>query len=81
MKTIKVVQQKFDYAILQTELNQLKQKRKRVELLKKIKKRKRLKSLNFLKLNSFVNEWIMIDEFQKKKFFKIINLKKYKNTT
>jgi ABC-type Mn2+/Zn2+ transport system ATPase subunit len=25
--------------------------------------------------------WIMIDEFQKKKFFKIMNSKKYKNTT
>jgi hypothetical protein len=36
MKTIKVsTQQKFNYAILQVEFNQFKQKRKRVELLKK----------------------------------------------
>jgi hypothetical protein len=48
MKTIKVsTQQKLDYAILQIELNQLEQKRKRVELLRKIEKTKAIKIVEF----------------------------------
>jgi archaellin len=48
MKTIKIsTQQKFDYAILQAELNQLEQERKRVELLKKIEKTKTIKIVEF----------------------------------
>jgi hypothetical protein len=83
MKAIKVsTQQKFDYATLQVELNQLEQKRKRVKLLKKIEKAKTIKIAEFLE-NKFVflMNRIMIDKFQKKKFFKIMNSKKYKNVT
>jgi hypothetical protein len=83
MKMIKVsTQQQFDYAILQVELNQFEQKREEVELLKKIKKAKTIKIAEFFenKLVSLMNR-IMIDELQKKKFFKIMNSKKYKNAT
>ncbi len=81
MKTMKVsTQQKFDYAILQVEFNQFKQKRERVELLKKIEKTKTIKIAEFFE-NKFVSlmNRIMINEFQKKKFFKIMNSKKYKS--
>ncbi len=83
MKAIKIsTQQKFDYATLQVELNQFEQERERIELLKKIEKAKAIKIVEFLE-NKFVflMNRIMIDELQKKKFFKIINSKKYKNTT
>jgi hypothetical protein len=83
MKAIKVsTQQKFDYAILQVELNQFEQERKRIELLKKIEKAKAIKIVEFFE-NKFVflMNRIMIDELQKKKFFKIMNSKKYKNAT
>jgi hypothetical protein len=83
MRTIKVsTQQKFDYAILQIELNQLEQKRKRIELLKKIEKTKTIKIAEFFEIQFvLLMNRIMIDEFQKKKFFKIMNSKKYKSTT
>jgi activator of 2-hydroxyglutaryl-CoA dehydratase len=83
MRAIKVsTQQKFDYATLQVELNQFEQKRERIELLKKVEKAKAIKIVEFFenKLASLMNR-IMIDEFQKKKFFKIMNSKKYKNAT
>jgi hypothetical protein len=83
MKTIEIsTQQKFDYAILQIEFNQFEQKRKRVELLKKIKKKRTIKIVEFSETQFvFLMNRIMIDEFQKKKIFKIMNSKKYKNTT
>ncbi len=83
MRAIKVsTQQKFDYATLQVELNQLEQKRKRIELLRKIEKTKAIKTAEFseTQLILLMNR-IMIDELQKKKFFKIMNSKKYKSTT
>jgi hypothetical protein len=83
MKTIKCsTQQKFDYATLQIEFNQFEQKREGIEFLKKIEKTKAIKIVEFFE-NKFVflMNRIMINEFQKKKFFKIINLKKYKNVT
>ncbi len=83
MRAIEVsTQQKFDYATLQIEFNQLEQKRKRVELLRKIEKTKAIKIVEFseIQLASLMNR-IMIDELQKKKFFKIMNSKKYKSTT
>ncbi len=83
MKTIEIsTQQKLDYAILQIEFNQLEQKRKRVELFKKIEKAKAIKIVEFFE-NKFVflMNRIMIDELQKKKFFKIMNSKKYKSAT
>jgi hypothetical protein len=83
MKTIEIsTQQKFDYAILQVELNQFEQKRKRVELLRKIEKTKTIKIVEFSETQFvFLMNRIMIDELQKKKFFKIMNSKKFKNTT
>jgi hypothetical protein len=83
MKTIKVsTQQKFDYATLQIELNQFEQKRKRIELLKKIEKTRMIKTAEFSETQLiFLMNRIMIDELQKKKFFKIMNSKKYKSTT
>jgi hypothetical protein len=98
MKTIKIsTQQKLDYATLQIELNQFEQKRKRIELFKKIEKTKTIKTVEFFKKIEktktiktveffeiqlvFLINRIMIDELQKKKFFKIMNSKKYKNTT
>jgi hypothetical protein len=83
MKTIKIsTQQKFDYATLQIEFNQFEHKWKRVKLLKKIEKAKAIKIVEFFenKLVLLMNQ-IMINEFQKKKFFKIMNSKKYKNAT
>jgi hypothetical protein len=83
MRAIKIsTQQKFDYAILQIELNQFEQKRKRIELLKKIEKTKAIKIVEFSEIQLvFLMNRIMIDELQKKKLFKIMNSKKYKNTT
>jgi activator of 2-hydroxyglutaryl-CoA dehydratase len=83
MRAIKIsTQQKFDYAILQVELNQFEQKRKRIELLKKIEKTKAIKIAEFFEIQfAFLMNRIMIDELQKKKLFKIMNSKKYKNTT
>jgi hypothetical protein len=83
MKAIKVsTQQKLDYAILQIEFNQFEQKRKRIELLKKIEKTKAIKTAEFFEIQFvFLMNRIMIDELQKKKLFKIMNSKKYKSTT
>jgi hypothetical protein len=83
MKAIKIsTQQKFDYAILQVELNQFEQKRKRIEFFKKIEKTKAIKTAEFSEIQLvFLTNRIMIDELQKKKLFKIMNSKKYKNTT
>ncbi len=64
MKAIKVsTQQKFNYATLQVELNQLEQKRKRIKLLKKIEKTRAIKIVKFFenKLVFLMNR-IMIDE-------------------
>jgi hypothetical protein len=49
--------------------------------LERLRKRKRSKSLNFSNKLVFLMNRIMIDELQKKKFFKIMNSKKYKNAT
>jgi hypothetical protein len=83
MKAIEIsTQQKLDYATLQIELNQLEQKRKRIELFRKIEKTKAIKIAEFSETQfAFLMNRIMIDELQKKKFFKIMNSKKYKNTT
>ncbi len=83
MRAIEIsTQQKFDYATLQIELNQFEQKRKRVELLRKIEKTKAIKTAEFSEIQlTFLMNRIMIDELQKKKLFKIMNSKKYKSTT
>ena len=82
MKAIEVARQKLDYAILQTKFDQFEQKRERIELLRKVKKAKAAKTAEFSEIQfaSLMNR-IMIDELQKKKFFKIVDSKKYKNAT
>jgi hypothetical protein len=83
IRAIKIsTQQKFDYAILQVEFNQFEQKWKRIEFLKKIEKTKAIKTAEFFEIQFvLLMNRIMIDELQKKKFFKIMNSKKYKSMT
>ncbi len=69
-----------NYAVLQRELDQLNEKRRRVELLREMQKIKAIKIVEFFEAifatSTNRNE---IDNLQKKKFFKIVNFKKYKN--
>jgi hypothetical protein len=69
-----------NYATLQRELDQLNEKRRRVELLREMQKIRAVKTAEFsnviLKTSTNRSE---IDDLQKKKFFKIVNFKKYKN--
>jgi hypothetical protein len=71
-----------NYAALQRELDQLNEKRRRVELLREMQKTKTVKIAEFSEVmfatSTNCNE---IDDFQKKKFFKIVNFQKYKNIT
>jgi hypothetical protein len=73
---------KSNYAALQRELDQLNEKRRRVELLRKMQKTKTIKIAEFFEIilatSTNRNE---IDDLQKKNFFKIVNSKKYKNIT
>jgi recombinational DNA repair protein RecR len=69
-----------NYAALQRELDQLNEKRRRVELLREMQKMRTVKTAEFseiiLATTTNRNE---IDDLQKKKFFKIVNFKKYKS--
>jgi hypothetical protein len=71
-----------NYAVLQRELDQLNEKRRRVELLREMQKTKTVKIAEFLEIifatSTNRNE---IDDLQKKKLFKIVNSKKYKSIT
>ncbi len=69
-----------NYAILQRKLDQLNEKRRRVELLREMQKIRAVKIAEFSKvvLATTTNR-SDIDDFQKKKLFKIVNFKKYKN--
>jgi hypothetical protein len=71
-----------NYAALQRELDQLNEKRRRIELLREMQKTKAVKIAEFSEVvfatSTNHNE---IDDFQKKKFFKIVNSKKYKSIT
>jgi hypothetical protein len=71
-----------NYAALQRELDQLNEKRRRIELLREMQKTKTIKIVEFSEIvfatSTNRNE---IDDFQKKKFFKIVNFKKYKSIT
>jgi hypothetical protein len=71
-----------NYAVLQRELDQLNEKRRRVELLREMQKTRTIKIAEFseviLATSTNRNE---IDDFQKKKLFKIVNFKKYKSIT
>ncbi len=71
-----------NYAALQRDLDQLNEKRRRIELLREMQKTKAVKTVEFseaiLATSTNRNE---IDDLQKKKLFKIVNFKKYKNIT
>jgi hypothetical protein len=71
-----------NYAALQRELDQLNEKRRRVELLREMQKIRAIKIVEIsevgLAMSTNRNE---IDDLQKKKFLKIVNFKKYKNIT
>ncbi len=71
-----------NYLALQRELDQLNEKRRRVELLREMQKTKTVKIAEFFEIIFTMsinrNE---IDDFQKKIFFKIVNFKKYESIT
>ncbi len=71
-----------NYAVLQRKLDQLNEERRRVEFLREMQKIKTIKTVEFSEiiLATTMNR-NDIDDFQKKKFFKIVNFKKYKNIT
>jgi hypothetical protein len=73
---------KSNYVVLQRELDQLNEKRRRVELLREMQKTKSIKIVEFFEIifatSTNRNE---IDDLQKKKIFKIVNSKKYKSIT
>ncbi len=71
-----------NYAALQRELNQLNAKRERVKLLREMQRVRIAKIARFSDETSFaLTNRILIDDFQKKKLFKIVNSKKYKSIT
>jgi hypothetical protein len=71
-----------NYVVLQRELDQLNEKRRRIEFLREMQKMKIIKITEFFEVifatSTNRNE---IDDLQKKKFFKIVNSKKYKHIT
>jgi hypothetical protein len=70
------------YSALQRELHLLNEKRRRVELLREMQKIRAIKIAEFSDVifatSTNHNE---IDDLSKKKFFNIVNFKKYKNIT
>ncbi len=71
-----------NYAVLQRKLDQLNEKRRRIELLRKMQKTKAIKTAEFSEvIFATSTNRSEIDDLQKKKFFKIMNFKKYKNIT
>jgi hypothetical protein len=71
-----------NYAALQRELDQLNEKRRRIELLRKMQKTKTIKIAEFSEIVSTTStNRSEIDDLQKKKLFKIVNSKKYKSIT
>jgi hypothetical protein len=71
-----------NYAALQRELDQLNEKRRRVEFLREMQN---IKAVKIAELSEVIFATTMnrsdIDDLQKKKLFKIVNSKKYKNIT
>jgi hypothetical protein len=71
-----------NYVVLQRELDSLNEKRRRIELLREVQKTRTVKIVEFSEVvfatSTNRNE---IDDLQKKKFFKIVNFKKYKSIT
>ncbi len=73
---------KSNYAVLQRELDQLNEKRRRIELLREMQKTKAVKTAEFSEVVFATStNRSEIDDLQKKKLFKIVNSKKYKNIT
>jgi hypothetical protein len=71
-----------NYAVLQRELDQLNEKRRRVELLREMQKTRTIKIVEFSEIIFATStNRNKIDDLQKKKLFKIVNFKKYKNIT
>ncbi len=71
-----------NYAILQRELNQLNKERQQTQLLREMQKIRAAKIAEFSDETSVIlTNRTLIDEFQKKKLFKIVDSKKYKSTT
>jgi deoxycytidine triphosphate deaminase len=69
-----------NYAALQRKLDQLNEKRRRIELLREMQNIKAIKIAKFFEvILATTTNRNDIDDFQKKKFFKIVNSKKYKN--
>jgi hypothetical protein len=71
-----------NYAALQRELDQLNEKRRRIKLLREMQKIRAVKTAEFSEVVfAMSTNRSEIDDLQKKKFFKIVNFKKYKNIT
>jgi hypothetical protein len=71
-----------NYAALQRELDQLNEKRRRVELLREMQKTKTVKTAGFSEVVLATStDRSEINDLQKKKLFKIVNSKKYKSIT
>ncbi len=71
-----------NYAALQRELDQLNEKRRRIELLREMQKTRTVKAAEFSEVVFATStNRSEIDDLQKKKLFKIVNFKKYKNIT
>ncbi len=69
-----------NYAALQRKLDQLNEKRRRIEFLREMQK---IRTIKIVEFSEVVFATTMnrsdIDDLQKKKLFKIVNFKKYKN--
>ncbi len=69
-----------NYAVLQRKLDQLNEERRRIEFLREMQK---IKAIKIVEFSEAVFATTMnrsdIDDLQKKKLFKIVNFKKYKN--
>jgi recombinational DNA repair protein RecR len=71
-----------NYVVLQRELNQLNEERRRIELLREMQKTKTIKIAEFFEvIFATLTNRNEIDDLQKKKLFKIVNFKKYKSIT
>jgi hypothetical protein len=71
-----------NYAALQQELDQLNEKRRRVQLLRKMQRIRTIKIAEFFEeIFAALTNRSEIDDLQKKKLFKIVNFKKYKDIT
>ncbi len=65
---------------MQRELNQLNKERQQTQLFREMQKIKTVKIIKFFDETLVIlTNRTLIDEFQKKKLFKIVNSKKYKN--